>query len=100
VNGKLPDVDLTSVFGPVASVAWVTIGDETVVYRALGAASLVLNATAGLLWQCLDSTSSLGDILDDLADAFGTDRAEVEKDCVPVVSIWLAEGLVEEVVGG
>lgn len=99
MNGNLPDVDSAAVIGPVAGVAWVAIGEEIVVYRAADAASLVLNATAGLLWQCLDSTSRLADILDDLAAAFGADRAEVEKDCVPVLRTWLAEHLVEEVDG-
>jgi len=99
VNGKLPRVDPTAVLGPAAGVAWVAIGDEIVVYRVAGAASLVLNSTAGLLWQCLDRTSRLADILDDLADAFGADRAQVEKDCIPVLSTWLAENLVEEVDG-
>jgi hypothetical protein len=97
MNGELPEVDPAAVFGPAAGVAWVSIGDEVVVYRVADAASLVLNPTAGLLWQCLDSTSRLADILDDLADAFRTDRGEVEQDCVPVLSTWLAEKLVEEV---
>jgi hypothetical protein len=100
VSDSLPDVDPTAVFGPAPGVAWVAIADETVVYRVAGAASLVLNATAGLLWQCLDGTSRLADILDDLADAFATDRTKLEKDCLPVVSTWLAESLVEEVHGG
>jgi len=99
VSSHLPDVDPAAVFGTAPGVAWVAIGDETVVYRVVGAASLVLNATAGLLWQCLDGTSKLADILDDLADAFATDRTQLEKDCIPVVSRWLAESLVEEVQG-
>jgi Coenzyme PQQ synthesis protein D (PqqD) len=99
VSGALPDIDPTAVFGPAPGVAWVAIADEIVVYRVAGAASLVLNATAGLLWQCLDGTSRLCDILDDLADAFVTDRMQLEKDCIPVASTWLAESLVEEVHG-
>jgi hypothetical protein len=39
----------------------------------------------------------LADIFDDLAHAFRADRAAVETDCVPVVSRWLAEHLVEQV---
>jgi coenzyme PQQ synthesis protein D (PqqD) len=100
MNGRLPEVTATTVLGPAADVAWVAIGDEVVVYRVAGAASLVLNSTAGLLWQCLDGASPLHDIFDDLADAFGENRAEVERDCVPVVSTWLAEKLVQEVAGG
>lgn len=86
-------------FGPAAGVASVTIGDEVVVYRVAPPDSFVLNPTAGLLWQCLDGKSPLGDILDDLAAAFGVDRAEVEKGCLPIVATWLAHQLVEEVDG-
>ncbi len=73
------------------------IGDEIVVYRTAPPDSFVLNATAGLLWQCLDGVSSLTDIVDDMAEAFGANRAAVEDDCLPVVSTWLAHHLVEEV---
>lgn len=75
------------------------LGDEVVLYRVADAASLVLNSTAGLLWQCLDGTSRLEDILDDLAEAFGADRAVVEAECLPVMSTWLAEHLVEKMAG-
>jgi len=97
MDAELPKVEPGAVLGPVDGVAWVAIGDEIVLYRASDAASLVLNSTAGLLWQCLDGRSPLTDILDDLAEAFRADRAAVETDCVPVVSTWLAEHLVEQV---
>ena len=97
MNAELPEVHPGAVLGPADGVAWVAIGDEIVLYRASDAASLVLNSTAGLLWQCLDGRSRLTDIFDDLADAFHADRSAVETDSVPVVSTWLAERLVEEV---
>jgi hypothetical protein len=97
MNAELPEVHPGTVLGPADGVAWVAIGDEIVLYRASDAASLVLNSTAGLLWQCLDRTSRLADILDDLADAFQADRSAVEADCVPVVTTWVAEHLVEQV---
>src|SRR3954471_10301534 len=97
MSAELPEVHPGAVLGPADGVAWVAIGDEIVLYRASDAASLVLNSTAGLLWQCLDGRSCLEDIFDDLADAFQTDRAAVKTDCIPVVSTWLAEHLVEQV---
>lgn len=100
MTGELPGVDPAAVLGPPAGVAWVAIGDEVVVYRVAPPAGFVLNSTAGLLWRCLDGTSPLAEIFDDLADTFGADRAEVERDCVAVVSTWLAHNLVEEVDGG
>jgi hypothetical protein len=99
MSGQPSELDPATVLRAAAGVAWVPIGDEVVVYRVVPPYSYVLNATAGLLWQCLDSTSCLAEILDDFAVAFGADRGEVEKDCVPVVRTWLAHHLVEEVDG-
>jgi len=99
MNERLPELDTATVLGPASGVVSVTVGDEVVVYRVADAASLVLNSTAGLLWQCLDGASPLADIVDDIARAFGADRADVERDCVPMVGIWLAENLLEEVNG-
>jgi hypothetical protein len=97
VDDELPEVNRAAVFGPAGGVAWVAIGDEVVVYRVADAASLVLNSTAGLLWQCFDEPGRLDEILDDLAAAFGADRNQVEKDCMPVLRAWVAENLVAEV---
>lgn len=97
MSDQLPEIDPLTVLRAAPGVAWVPIGDEVVVYRASDAASLVLNTTAGLLWQCLDETSPLTEILDDLADVFGADRSQVEEDCIPVLKTWLAENLLEEV---
>jgi hypothetical protein len=97
MTAELPAVRPGAVLSPAEGVAWVAIGDEIVLYRAADAASLVLNSTAGLLWQCLDGESRLGEIFDDLAGVFGADRAAVESDCVPVLGRWLAEHLVEQV---
>jgi hypothetical protein len=99
VSGQPPEVNSAVVLGPATGVASVAIGDEVVIYRVVPPDSFVLNPTAGLLWQCLDGQSRLDEILDDLAAAFGVDRAEVEKDCVPIVATWLAHHLVEEVDG-
>lgn len=96
----IPLVDPSVVLGPAAGVGWVTIGDEVVVHRVDIGRSLVLDSNAGLLWKCLDGTSRLGEILDDIADAFGVDRAEVEDSCAPIVETWLADKVVEEVNDG
>ena len=81
-------------------VVWVAVGDELVVHRVDPPTSFVLNALAGLVWQCLDGGSPLGEILDDIADAFGQDRIQVRADCAPVVALWLGQQLVEEVRSG
>lgn len=100
MDGRLPEVNAATVLEQARGVAWVTAGDEVVVYRVASGASLVLNATGGLLWQCLDGSSPLGDIFDDLAVAFRADRAAVEQDCIPILNRWLSEQLVERVRSG
>jgi hypothetical protein len=99
MNGEFSQLNPATVLGPAPGVVWVSIGDEIVLYRTVRPDSFVLNATAGLLWQCLDGSSRFTEILEDLSGAFGVDRAEVERDCIPVVSTWLAHHLVEEVDG-
>jgi len=96
VSDKFDEVDPSAVLGPADGVAWVAIGDEIVVYRAAQPASFVLNATAGLLWQCLDGASPLADIVDDIADTFEADRGALEADCLEMASTWLAHDLVED----
>ena len=49
------------------------------------------------LWQCFDEPGRLDEVLDDLADAFGEDRTQVEKDCMPLLRTWVAENLIAEV---
>ena len=73
------------------------IGDEVVVYRVAGAASLVLSNTAALLWQCLDGASPLSEIFDDFAEVFRADWADIERDCLPALTLWLVKDLIEEV---
>lgn len=97
MSAQLPEVTPAVVLTPAAGVASVAIGEEVVLYRVADAASLVLNSTAGLLWQCLDGSSRLAEIFEDLADAFGADRGEVESDCLAIVTRWLGEHLVEKV---
>ena len=97
MNPQVPDIAPSAIFAPANGVAWVAIEDEVVLYRVADAASLVLNSTAGLLWQCLDGQSRIVDIFNDLAEAFGADRTEVETGCVPILNTWLAEHLLMKV---
>jgi hypothetical protein len=80
-----------------SDVAEVQIGDEVVIYSPATRTSLVLDATAGLLWQCLDGVSSLHEIFVDIADAYNTSEVQISNDFLPVVARWLAAQVVEEV---
>ena len=54
----------------------------------------LLNATATLLWQCLDGESTIEEICRDLADGLGVPYEQVLSDTVAVVKNLLDEGLV------
>jgi len=54
----------------------------------------VLNQTAGVLWQCIDGVSPLGEILSDVSDAFQVPLDVLVNDIVPVVAAWKRDQLV------
>ena len=64
------------------------------IYLAHTATVQILNLTAGVLWECLDGESELGDILADIADVYGIDTDTVEASSLPVITAWLEDGLV------
>ena len=57
----------------------------------------LLNATATLLWQLYDGTTTLGDLADDLSAEIGGDRATILADLVTISRHLGSEGLLEGV---
>src|SRR5262249_49284902 len=53
-----------------------------------------LNASASLLWSCLDGASTLAEIAADIASEMGADPAVVRKDVVATAEHLASEGLV------
>lgn len=80
------------------AIPWVAIGNEVVVYDPFAAESFVLSPAAALVWQCLDGASTLAEIFADVAEGFGIPESTVEDDFIPVVTDWLNDALVEEVI--
>jgi hypothetical protein len=80
----------------VPDVAWTPIADEIVVHRVLTTTSWVLNPMAGLVWQCLDGESSVEEILGDVAEVFAVNEAHVRDDFLPILEVWVREGIAEE----
>jgi len=56
-----------------------------------------LNATATVVWSCLDGTASVARLADELADEFGTDAGTVRRETLDVVRTFGAEGLLADV---
>lgn len=71
-------------------------GEMVLVDRASGAVH-VLNPTAAIVWQCLDGTGSVDEIVGDIADVFGRDRDEVLDAVLEVVRRFGRQGLLEGV---
>jgi peroxiredoxin len=90
------DIHLEFVPRLVPELEVAEIGDERVV---LGGTTqlVVLNQTAALIFQFLDGEASLGELVDDFADALGVDRGTVEADVLSFVRALGANGLLEGV---
>lgn len=73
-----------------ATVTSIELDGEVVVYD-LGTGRLHrLDRIAGVIWGCLDGSGTVEEIVADLADGFGADPAQVERD-VQAVLRHLAE---------
>lgn len=77
--------------------AWAELEGETVLYDPVSARVQVLNSTAGLLWNCLDGSDPVRDLLAALAEVFGVADDVVEADCLPMLETWIGRGLVAPV---
>lgn len=71
------DIDDRTVPVPARHVALVEVDDGGVLIDEKAGRGYALNSTAALLWTLFDSTSPLGDLIDDLSAAFGVTRTEV-----------------------
>jgi len=93
----LPEVALADVFRQGPRVIWAEVDTEIVLYQLDSDTSFVLNPTSAIAWRCLDGTSPLGEILADIAGAFGVEAQQVENDFTPIMAGWMLDDLVEEV---
>ncbi len=71
-------------------------GEMVLIDRASGGVH-VLNPTAAIVWQCLDGTGSVDEIVGDIADVFGRDQDEVRDAVLEVVQRFGRQGLLEGV---
>ena len=76
-----------------AAVAWAPVGAEVVVRSDLTRSTFVLDPVSAVLWQCLDTSSPLAEVLTDIADGFGVPFETAVADCVPAVRSWIEAGI-------
>lgn len=87
--------DIDQSFVPVGR-SDVTIGEhdgETVLIDRSSGGVHLLNPTAAIVWQCLDGTGTIADIVADIADVFGQDSGEVTGSVLEVVRRFGRQGL-------
>ena len=66
------------------SVGWIELEGESVLLAA-GGDSHHLNPTGTIIWQCCDGSGPLGEIIDELSDAYGIDRKTIAPDVLELV---------------
>jgi len=96
---RAADIDERFVPRVRATISYVEIDDELVVAAGDGPQldAHWLDRTAAIVWQTLDGTTSLAECIDDLAAAFGADRAVVRDDVLDLVRALGRAGLLEGV---
>lgn len=77
-----------------AAGSWSLVDERVVVRSARTDLAVALDPVSSVLWRCLDGASALGDLFDDIADAFGVPVQRATTELTPVVESWWAEGLV------
>ena len=91
------DVDGISAPNPHPAVVAVELDGEVVIYHEEAATVHVLNPTATIVWRCLDGSSGLNEICDDLAAVFEVDVERLRRDVIAVVRAFGRQGLLEGV---
>ena len=94
------DIDETFVPRPRAEVSFVEVDNELVVVAPVGPSvsdAHWLDRTASIVWNAFDGESSLAELVDDLADAFGADRDRVRDDVLDLTRTLGRAGLLDGV---
>ena len=59
------------------SVVWEVLDGRAVLWDSDSGRALSLNSTATAVWRALDGTATVGEVVDELADAFGGDQVVI-----------------------
>lgn len=93
-----PDsIDERTVLTPGHHVGAVEVGDGLVLVDEFAAAGHALNPTATLVWRLLDGVSPLGDLIDDIASAYGIRRTDVSEQVIGLTRDLGSLGLFDQV---
>jgi hypothetical protein len=86
---------------PVAApVEEALLDGELVLYNPVDHRIHHLDRTGALVWQLLDGTATVGELVDDIAEAFGAPAEQIEADVADILTSLAGEGLLEETSSG
>jgi hypothetical protein len=90
-------IDEHSIVRPSRTTGTIEVDGNVVVVDESAGRAHALNETGSLVWQCLDGTGALGDLVDDLATEFAGSRDAIGVDVVDLVRSFGALGLLDGV---
>lgn len=90
IDGRLTPTHARAVVG-------VELDGEAVLYHEELQTVCVLNPTATVVWNCLDGSSGLDRLCQDLADAFSVEAEALREDVLGIVREFGRQGLLEGV---
>ena len=90
-------LSLESVVEPSDNCGSLVLRDEMVIVHEPSGRAHVLNQSGALIWQCLDGTSSLADIANDVADVFSLPPEGVQQQVVDLVRSLGTLGMLADV---
>ena len=88
-------IDTSHVFTRRAGLASAELDGELLLFEEDTGTIHVLNATAAEVWSCFDGVATVGEIVAELASAYGVDPQTVEADVVPLLAQLSEEALLD-----
>ncbi|MDQ1532567.1 MAG: hypothetical protein QOF28_328 [Actinomycetota bacterium] len=95
---RLEQLDETARARALDRVTEIELDGESILYDEATQELLVLNGSAGLIWQNLDGTWSLRELIEELAVAFGVDENDLATDVLDTVRQLGSHGFLAGVV--
>lgn len=87
-------ITLETIFQPSTGVASRVLDGEAVLVHPGKGEVKVLNELGAEIWKRLDGLHSVGEIVDELLDAYAVDRADLERDVLGFMETLCARDLV------
>ena len=88
------DIDDATAPAPALGIEEIPLDDELVLYDHATGAVHALDRLATITWRCLDGTTTVGELVADLADAFGADEEVVRGDVTGLLVQLAAKNLI------